>query len=222
MISVALTLHPVSALTLAPAVPALERLARPAQAMNTTIPVPIIAALIAAFVAVAGYLINHYLDRKKDARLRQISRLEAQLRDFYGPLMALSHANHEIFHQWLRTYREGKKYFMSETDPPTDEQKNSWRIWIETVLQPLNVKMTSIVVERSQLIDGGSLPNSLRVLLAHVEGYKPVIAAWNKGDYSRHLSIVDYPLGLHEQICKEYERLSDSYSRLIKISNKAV
>jgi hypothetical protein len=109
-------------------------------------------------------LLNHYLDRRKDARLRQLARLEAQLRDFYGPLMALSHATKEIFHEWLQTYRDGKSYFTSEEDPPTEIQKESWRIWISTVLQPLNERMATIVIERSHLLEGGELPQSLRTL----------------------------------------------------------
>ena len=175
---------------------------------------PILVALIAAVVAVFGYLLNHYLDRRKDSRLRKLQRLESQLQDFYGPLMALSHATYTIYDGWIRIYRDGKPF--NDDDPPTEEQLSFWRTWITSVLQPLNERMVTIVIERSHLLDDDELPGAFSVLLAHVEGYKPIIAAWKVGDYSRHLSIIDYPSNLHEQIRDHYKRLSSAYADLLK------
>src|ERR1700733_7516482 len=55
--------------------------------------IPLLVALIAAFVTAGGWITTHHLTKRKEDRVRRIENnlkhLERQIEEFYGPLFCL-------------------------------------------------------------------------------------------------------------------------------------
>ncbi len=61
------------------------------------------------------------------------------------------------------------------------------------VFMPMNLKMENIILANSHLIVGGRFPDCFHQLLAHIAAYKPVLKKWAEGDFSDHVSVIDFP-----------------------------
>ncbi len=87
---------------------------------------------------------------------------------------------------------EGGSYWDSAR-PPTEEEGEAWRRWIQQVFMPLNEKMEQLVITKADLLDSPEMPKCLLDLVAHVEAYSVVIAKWNAGDFHEHRSLINFP-----------------------------
>ncbi len=84
------------------------------------------------------------------------------------------------------------------------------------VFMPLNEEMALLVTKHSDLLIETHIPQCLLDLSAHVHGYRGVIAAWGKGDYSGHMSLVSFPgFDLYEYARSSYERLKTDQARFL-------
>lgn len=71
------------------------------------------------------------------------------------------------------------------------------------------------MVERSDLLEGDEMPGCLLDLLAHIAAYKAVLKSWEGGDYSRHISVLDYPDAVNDYAKREYLKLKGLQQTLI-------
>jgi hypothetical protein len=129
-----------------------------------------------------------------------------QIRYLYGPLYAYMRTSTDAWTAFRDQYRPGIPYWKS-LPPPSDEEKRAWVLWMKTVFVPLNENMAKTILENSHLIDSKEMPNELVQFLIHVEAYRPVIAGWERADFSRTTSAIDYPPGLNKYICETFIRL---------------
>lgn len=58
---------------------------------------------------------------------------------------------------------------------------------------PMDLRMERIITENADLLDEGTLPGCFLDLCAHVAAYKAVVKQWERGDYSRHVSVINFP-----------------------------
>ncbi len=104
-----------------------------------------------------------------------------------------------------------------------DERYKEWRIWLVNVLMPLNDYREKIILEKAHLIREEETPICLLRFVAHVAAYKAVIKKWNQGDFSEHLSIIDFPDDMYSYVKESYRELKHEQMSLIgKKSNKKV
>jgi hypothetical protein len=76
----------------------------------------------------------------------------------------------------------------------------------------------TVLVERADLLEGREVPGRLLDLLAHIAAYKAVIKAWNDGDFSHHISVIDYPEEVNRYVKREYLQLKALQQTLIGIA----
>lgn len=74
-----------------------------------------IAASAAICVAVLGALLSFISTRRLQRRQVRLERLNAQLRDFYGPLYAIFQANHIAHLRFVDTLRPGSSTLFAPT-----------------------------------------------------------------------------------------------------------
>ena len=65
---------------------------------------------------------------------------------------------------------------------------------MQNVFMPLNSEMARLIIDHSDLLEEEDMPECLLKLSAHVYGYKGIIAAWEKEDYSEHMSLTSFPI----------------------------
>ncbi|HYJ81070.1 MAG TPA: hypothetical protein VEW03_15765 [Longimicrobiaceae bacterium] len=157
--------------------------------MDTNTSVTVIVTVLGALL---GYLATYVNNVRIESRKNQLTRVDRQLREFYGPLFALNHASATAWNKFRKKYRSGVSYWRSEP-PPTPEEESAWRLWMKEVFMPILLRMERVIVEHADLIEERDMDECLLDLVAHVSAYKAVIKSWEAGDYSTHISLVVFP-----------------------------
>jgi hypothetical protein len=84
-----------------------------------------------------------------------------------------------------------------------------------TVFKPQHDEMLSILTQNADLLLEPQLVQSLQHFCAHVSAYKIVFDQWEKGDFSRHHSVVDYPRDLSRYLEASFQRLKAAQAKLL-------
>lgn len=157
--------------------------------------IPLAVTIGLAFV---GYIAAYLNGLRLAQRQERLARVNLQLSDFYGPLLALAEANGRAFDKFVELHARpgGVSPFADET-PPTEEELAEWRLWVTTVFLPNIRAMRDLVIQHAHLLREPEMPPFLLRLCAHVSGYEITVARWAAGNYDQHLSVAPYP---HEQI----------------------
>ncbi len=160
----------------------------------------VVAALVGVAAALIGYFVKHVSDirlAERDARLERINR---QLSEFYGPLLALTRATDQAWRAFRRRYRPSSgetipSYWRG--DPPTAEEVAVWRLWMAEVFVPMHRQMMDLVLDHADLIEEPDMPPCLLALCAHIAGYQAVLKEWERGELSPrredNVSVVNFP-----------------------------
>jgi len=161
----------------------------------TAIVVPIVVALMGVLGA---YFYNTALARRKD----RLDRINRQLSELYGPLLSLVAASSRSWEVFRSRYRPGGAYW-DRDPPPTPDETEAWRLWMSEVFMPLNDRMAELVVTKADLLESRDLPSCLLDLVAHVESYRAVTAAWRQGDYRENRAPLNFPREALQQYAEE-------------------
>jgi hypothetical protein len=147
-----------------------------------------------------GYIVGIF----NDSRKREIEFTDQQIEKLYGPLFALSTASRRATKEILFHLRPGKTTFFDDHDPPSPQEVETWRRWMKTIFQPMNIRMEAAIVDNAQLIEGGHIYPVFAELILHVESYKGTIAKWKDTDAkenphfterSENVAVINFPKG---------------------------
>ena len=153
---------------------------------------------VTVLLAVAGYIATYVWNLKIAQRKDQLERVNRQLSEFYGPLLALSSAGGRAFQVW----RGSTRYFAS-WDDAMDDDRTEWELWITTVFMPINRRMVDVVTTRADLLVEREMPKELLDLAAHVWEYEALIAKWKQGDHSKMVPEIIFPGASLESYVRE-------------------
>ncbi|MFJ9372572.1 hypothetical protein [Streptomyces sp. NPDC101455] len=139
-----------------------------------------IAVVVTVALAFAGYVITYLNGLRLTQRQERLARVNRQLGDFYGPLLAPTEANARTFAAFVEQHaRPGGISPFSGGTPPTDEELAEWRLWVTTVFLPVLREMRDLVVGWADLLREPEMPSLLMELCAHAAGYEMDNATWN-------------------------------------------
>jgi hypothetical protein len=158
---------------------------------------------------------RHQLDRQDAELTAQIERVNRQLSEFYGPLLALSWASSRAWEVFRGRYRPRGFFWGGPDGPPTDAEAEAWRTWMVEVFAPLHTQIETIVLSKADLLDSDAMPPCLIDLVAHVTSYHAVIAAWDRGNFDFHTTGLNFPTDLVEYASQSFERLKSRQQRLL-------
>jgi hypothetical protein len=101
----------------------------------------------------SGYLFTYYNTKITEERKAQIERINQQVRDLYGPLLATVNASRTAYKAMVRAHSPENNNYPSfvaavRADPEGPTAK-VYRTWMRDVLQPLNERAAAIVVDVS-------------------------------------------------------------------------
>ena len=130
----------------------------------------IIGVLIAVIPAALGYIASYVDGIRKD----RLAFINDQIEKLYGPLHALAQANDATWKEFVATGPDWNNL--------PKEQVTLWRVWMQKVFQPLNVKIERTIVDNAQLVVGDNLPGVFQTVIAHTEAYKALISTWKPED----------------------------------------
>jgi hypothetical protein len=180
-----------------------------------------VTILVSVLVALAGYVATYLYNLRLAQRNDKLERIDRQLRDLYGPLLALTTASNSAWWAFRSRYRPAGSYW-NDADPPTEEEARAWRLWMQEVFMPLNEQVADVVTRHADLLVETRMPKCLLDACAHVAGYRAVTAAWRQGDYSEHTSVTNFPSSeLIDYASTRFERLKEDQETLLGSSAPA-
>jgi len=156
-----------------------------------------VVAIVGVVVAVIGYFVTYRTNLRLAQRNDRLERINSQLSEFYGPLLALTRSSDQSWQAFRKRYRPGGGSFWKSDPPLTVEDAAAWRLWMTTVFVPVHRQMMELVLNRAHLIEEPDMPSCLLTLCAHVNGYQAILKKWETGEISiereDNLSIVNFP-----------------------------
>ncbi len=191
-----------------------------------------ISTLVAIFLAISGYFIKYAIDlriTKKKAVIdseksklnSELNRVNEQLEKFYGPLKALNESSEIAWVGFRKKYRSHTPHFFSNKEMPNDEELEAWRLWMSIVFMPNNNKMFEVINSRLDLLIEDEMPESLKLLCAHVAAYKTVLHKWSLQDFSEHTSIINFPsVEVKKYVDISFSKLKKRQSELLGLIKK--
>jgi hypothetical protein len=147
---------------------------------------------VPATVAVIGLLITYWFNLRLARRRDRLERVNEQLKDLYGPLLALVSAADSAWASFRDQYRPHGSFWGRDPEP-TDDEAQAWRRWMSTVFMPLNRQMRDVIVTKAHLFEEAEIPECLLRLCAHVSAYEPILDRWSEGDYAEHAPRLAFP-----------------------------
>ncbi len=152
--------------------------------------------IVGALIAVIGWLVAHFSKLHFEKRSARLNRINDQLKNLYGPLMATLTANNETWEAFTKKHWPShglKGYFGKGADTLSEEELSRWRTWMVHVFHPLNERIEKVIIENIHLIEGDEIPDSFTKPLSHVSAYRAVKFQWDKENYSEYLSVNNWP-----------------------------
>jgi hypothetical protein len=174
-----------------------------------------IAIGVTILLALVGYALKYLNDLRLAQRKDRLDRINLQLRELYGPLVALNAASFRLWGVFLKRHQSDM--------PPALRDPEAWRLWMTMVFIPLNREMRSIVAQHADLLrDPGGMPECLTDLSAHVAGYEIVAEKWRTGNFDPHnldenVSVVDFPQDVFAKyVDSAFRELKAEQERLLR------
>src|SRR5215218_1509146 len=154
-------------------------------------------AIVGVVVAVIGYFVTYRTNLRLAQRKDRLERINRQLSEFYGPLLALTRSSDQSWQAFRKRYRPGGGSFWKSDPPLTVEDAAAWRLRMTTVFVPVHHQMMELVLNRAHLIEEPATPSSLLTLCAPVNRYQAILTNWDTAEISiereDNLSIVNFP-----------------------------
>jgi hypothetical protein len=179
----------------------------------------VIAALVAAAVAVVGWLVSYVLAAAAARRnLRQTAALkyiERQLEELYGPMAFLILEGRQTFRELLASL--GRNYVFIEDRPLADDDLKTWLFWVENDFLPRNERLKALLSTKTHLLDGSEIPRSHLAFLDHHNSWYINHLRWQKEAtaYSWH-SKVNWPESFEEDVLNAFRTLKARHLELIR------
>ncbi|KAL4856782.1 hypothetical protein ACK3TF_002845 [Chlorella vulgaris] len=170
--------------------------------------------LLPAFL---GWLFTYYNSKKTDERKAQIDRINDQVRQLYGPLLACVHASRSAYAAMVRQHSPDgtvQGFINALQSSPEGGVGEAYRRWMKVVLQPLNEKAADIVVNHVDLLRTPYIDPLLLQLVAHVSANKVILRRWEEGSV-REWSAISYPNQLLDYVTTEFKRIKRKQSELL-------
>ena len=125
--------------------------------------------LATATLALLGFGVTLLNTQRKEQLKQGIARVSEQLRCFYGPLQATISATQTSYNAMVQSVSpdgtaKGLRALI-DADPMC-EAASEFRLWVETVLMPLNLQALQVIITRADLLDAPYMPRELRQFVA--------------------------------------------------------
>ena len=171
--------------------------------------------VLPAVLAVTGYFLSYIYRLKLERRKNRLKRIDRQLSEFYGPLLATVQANQKAWDSLVEK-NDGKEGFYKTKNNPTPEQSEEFINWMNLVFMPNNEKLYEIIVEKTSLLVDDQLPNPLLELMAHILEYRIELKQVEETGKKAMEMKRKYPAEELLAYCKSnFERLKTKQSKLL-------
>jgi hypothetical protein len=177
--------------------------------MDLSVTDAVVVAVLGVVAALIGYVATYVNNIRMGQRQAKLDRVNRQLSEFYGPLLAISSASGEAW-EVFKGYRRAQG---RESAPDADFAE--WQRWVTSVFMPGNRRLREVIIAKADLLIDDDLPDCLTAFCAHVSGWEVTIRRWQDGDHSITGSAIDFPVEVHEYALRSFSMLKQEQMRLL-------
>jgi len=172
--------------------------------------------VIPVLLALSGYLFTYFYGSKLEQRKNRLERINGQLDEFYGPLLATVQSNQQAWESFLAKHDNNADFYKKKNNP-TPEQVTEFHDWMETVFMPNNEEINDIIVNNTSLLIENEMPKVILELLAHIMEFRINFKARKEPHYEVAESVSKYPgKDLLDYCVKSFKKLKTEQIRIIK------
>ena len=181
--------------------------------------------------AVLGYISTALHSLRAQQHRGRVDRVNEQLKELYGPLLAVVTASKSSYNAMLRQAggclrddgltMKPSEFRAAVRADPEGQAASAYRAWVRTVLMPLSEKAAQLVIQRADLLEGSGIEPLLLQLVAHVGAMKVLVQRWDESDAgtAEQSSLIAYPDELHGWVQKGYSKLKKRQAELLGIGS---
>lgn len=177
---------------------------------------PLIAALIAAFVTIIGWIVSNYLIKQREDQARKsqaaLRHLERQIEELYGPLAGLLTYSDIVYNleQSRKTLRPAEQ---------ASQDAEVIQYFIENHYLPLNQQIITLLRTKTYLIVGDKTPESFTQFMSHAARLECLHNLWRST--KQHSFFMpgpekDWPRIFHSEVEKGLQELRAKHAELIR------
>ena len=176
------------------------------------------AAIIAGSVAAVGWFVSYAFTSVASIvslrRTAALAHIEKQLEELYGPLAFLVFEGRQTFEELLSSL--GREYIFDAEDRISPEDLKLWLFWAENDFLPRNLRIKTLLSEKTHLLYGSKMTNSYIEFLNHHNSWMIRHLRWQKEgiEYSWH-SKSNWPETFEEDVLFAFSELQKEHSRLL-------
>jgi hypothetical protein len=179
----------------------------------------VITASASIVVAVLVFLLNRQNQYQFERRQALLTRVNAQLRELYGPLHALVGVNELAW----RSLRDSAVLPASEDRIDAgrlgERELAIWRAWLDYALMPANVKMRELILAHADLIIEAELPPPLLAFCAHVSTYEVMLQSGTKSGLAAGSKLIGHPGASYvDYVDRSFAALKAEQARLLSLT----
>src|SRR3954463_16618145 len=143
--------------------------------------IELLAVIATALGWGVGYLLSTTQNRKLERMKASLKFLETQLAELYGPLVFLVREGQRAWNDFFDTLET-----LRGMRPPSvfplrdDEELRLWLFWVDNVLLPRNESIRELLMSKTHLVEGPSIPTSYLKFLEHHNSWKTNHLRWKK------------------------------------------
>ncbi|WP_432180514.1 hypothetical protein [Streptomyces sp. NBC_00063] len=156
------------------------------------------AAIITVVLAFAGYLVTYLNSLRLTQRQERLARVNRQLSEFFGPLLALTEINSQVYSAFSERHPrpDGRSPLQHGPDelPPTEEELAEWRLWITNVFLPNHRAMRDVLVNKADLLSEPHMPPILLEVYGHASWHEITVTRWEQGDLTPEQPSRPFPM----------------------------
>jgi hypothetical protein len=181
---------------------------------------PWIAAAISLAVALIAAMSAYWNSRLVERRQESLKRVNSQLEELYGPLLALAFTGDAAWKAFRSKFKPNTKYAVTGHEL-TDEERALWIRWMTHVFMPANRLSVELIRSKAHLVLGEAMPDCFLEMAAHVAGWEVVVKQWEEGNFSELTSILPHPRErYHEHITNAFSTLKRQQQSLLAATDR--
>ena len=160
-------------------------------ASSSAVTPAVITASASVLAAASVFVANLIIQSRNERRQTALARVNAQLRDLYGPLIAMVSANENLWQAMRKSILPSRD--QRRSGALTAEHAEEWRYWLQQALMPANIKMRDVILQHADLMIGDDLPQVMQEFCSHVAAYEVLLARGAEQNWSFKRSLIPHP-----------------------------
>ncbi|MFE0105255.1 hypothetical protein [Streptomyces sp. NPDC059009] len=178
------------------------------------------AAITTVLLAFVGYLVTYLNGLRLAQRQERLARINRQLSELYGPLLALTEINSRVYGAFSDRHprpdgRSPLQHAPDET-PLTDEELAEWRLWLTKVFLPNHQAMRDVLVTKADLLREPHMPPVLLEVYAHASWDELTAARWDQGDLTLEQPPEPFPMTeMRRYVRDNFDQLKQEQAALL-------